>query len=552
MKTRTRFVRVAALVALGLTACSSGDNPHAEDAGAIEDSAVPLSERMQKLNSVLNEQSRGGAVRTLHEYLTIFGYFPNAELAALFPAWRPIVANAPQDVSTYDETTAEAVRGLQRSTGLVETGIVDAATLAVLKSPRCGVPAGLEAADPSEKYALGGSRWSKSSLTWKVLNTDDVTITQARAAASAAFASWAAQTSLTFTQITTSATADIQMTFAFIDGAGGRGAQAAYPQEGGDVTIDTSETWSVASTTPAGQIDLQTVLLHEIGHSLGLDHSSITGATLLPTYAGLDRALANDDKVAVSTLYDTWNLLPGCALDIGVNSSGSAAWTTGCNGNADGRLSKWDGSSWILDAADLFAARVDVTPGGVPWVVDSGGAIFRRSSSSVSSGSWTRLPGCARDIGIGGDGTVWIIGCNANGGDGNLFRWNGSSWSVDPTGALGWRVTVDDTGTPWITNQAGQIWRRSFRDVSSGSWTQLPGLGWDIGISIGNYAWLIGRSGAPGGFAIHTWNEQGPLGSAPQTTGWLTISGGAVQIDVGGQGLPWIVNNAGNIFKATR
>jgi peptidoglycan hydrolase-like protein with peptidoglycan-binding domain len=559
MKLGKRFVGMGALLALASGACSGVDGQTAETSAQAPETQVEGNEsinttaaRVAKIDATLQEGSRGEHVRALHDYLTEHGYFPNADLAELYPAWRPLVAEAPRDLDAFDAKTTEAVMQLQRHAGVLETGIVDAATLGVMKMHRCGVPDGIEATDEADKYALQGSKWASNSVTWKVTNNDDVTLTQARTAAAGAFASWAAQSGMTFTEVTGAGSADILITFGAIDGASNILAQAFYPQFGGDVTVDTAETWSVATPTPAGQFDLQTILLHELGHSLGLNHSSISGATLFPfaSSGSQDRTLATDDNVGISALYDTFELLPGCAKDLGVGANG-VVWAIGCAAGADGTLFKWNGSNWTVDAANGAAARVDVSPGGIPWAVVSDGSIWRRSSSDAASGSWEQLPGCAKDIGVGSDGSVWAIGC-ADGPDGTLFKWNGSNWTVDAASGAAARVTVGPAGEPWAVVSNNSIWRRSSGNPASGSWSQLPGAGNDIGLSDGNYAWLIGTDPQFGSFGIYTWDEQAALGSnAPARAEWVNKPGGASVVDVGPNGRPWVITSGGSIYRGS-
>lgn len=52
-----------------------------------------------------------------------------------------------------------------------------------------------------------------------------------------------------------------------------------------------------------GWYDLETVLLHELGHALGLDHSATTDAVMYAAYLGVRRALTLDDVFGVTTLY---------------------------------------------------------------------------------------------------------------------------------------------------------------------------------------------------------------------------------------------------------
>jgi hypothetical protein len=429
--------------------------------------------------------------------------------------------------------------------------VVDADTRAILQAPRCGVPDGMSALDPANKFALQGSKWGTSTVTWKVLNTNDVTLTQARAAAAAAFASWAAQTSLTFTEITGSGSADIQIQFKALDGAGNVLAQNFYPQFGGDMEIDTAETWSVASPTPSGQYDLQSIMLHELGHALGLFHSSISVATMEPFSSSgtQDRTLDVDDNVGVSAIYDTFEMLPGAAMDVG--AGGTSTWIIGTSPTAGGfTIFKWDGVAWTMSNGG--GVRIASTSSGVPWMVNSLGEIYQRTSSSATSGSWTLRPGCAKDVGVGSDGSVWVIGCSVVPGGFDIHKWNGSGWNVESGGGGAVRIAVGSTGIPWVVNDAGSIFRRTSSNPSTGSWQMLPGAAKDIGIGPDNYAWIIGTSPVVGGFNIWVWDEQVAFSTAPARAEWVSVPGGATQISVGANGRPWLVNNANSIFRATK
>lgn len=57
------------------------------------------------------------------------------------------------------------------------------------------------------------------------------------------------------------------------------------------------------SAPTGGWIDLETVLLHELGHALGLDHSATTDAVMYAAYLGVRRALRLDDVYGVTILY---------------------------------------------------------------------------------------------------------------------------------------------------------------------------------------------------------------------------------------------------------
>jgi hypothetical protein len=56
----------------------------------------------------------------------------------------------------------------------------------------------------------------------------------------------------------------------------GQLAHASYSSEDGDIHLDAAEDWSVDVGSAMGHlaVDLETVATHEIGHIVGLGHSS--------------------------------------------------------------------------------------------------------------------------------------------------------------------------------------------------------------------------------------------------------------------------------------
>jgi hypothetical protein len=89
-----------------------------------------------------------------------------------------------------------------------------------------------------------------------------------------------------------------------------------------DVFLNTAFPWSVAPQGQAGRVDLESVVLHELGHFVGLGHSAIgetertasggrrvlgSGAVMFPIAltpgATADRVLQDDDMAAVQDLY---------------------------------------------------------------------------------------------------------------------------------------------------------------------------------------------------------------------------------------------------------
>jgi hypothetical protein len=66
----------------------------------------------------------------------------------------------------------------------------------------------------------------------------------------------------------------------------------------GDIALNDTQAFNINTT-----YDLQTVVTHEIGHALGLDHSTTYSADMYPTYGGIKRALTADDIAGIQSIY---------------------------------------------------------------------------------------------------------------------------------------------------------------------------------------------------------------------------------------------------------
>lgn len=171
----------------------------------------------------------------------------------------------------------------------------------------------------SSEYTIHGNKWNKQFVTYFFDNiTNDITHSEsAKESIRTAFKTWQNITRLYFIEGCNINDADIVIRFASgnhgegesFDGVNGVLAHAFFPPPNagslaGDVHFDDSETWSLLSQNSSSQpIDLQTVALHEIGHSLGLAHSTVSGAVMYAYYGGTDRDLESDDINGIRTIY---------------------------------------------------------------------------------------------------------------------------------------------------------------------------------------------------------------------------------------------------------
>ncbi|MBC7876983.1 MAG: matrixin family metalloprotease [Anaerolineales bacterium] len=172
-----------------------------------------------------------------------------------------------------------------------------------------------DAGDESETAAKFSaiSKWGKTSITYYFINgTGKINGDTERELIRAAFGLWANETPLTFTEVSDPAQADILIGWAegehgdgdSFDGPGDVLAHASYPNPYQDRQVflhfDDAERWTNSETQ---NVDLLTVAAHEIGHNLGLDHSSDPNALMYPSYSEPHRFISDDDIAGVQSLY---------------------------------------------------------------------------------------------------------------------------------------------------------------------------------------------------------------------------------------------------------
>ncbi|NWT59731.1 MMP7 protein, partial [Erythrocercus mccallii] len=201
----------------------------------------------------------------------------------------------------------ERIKQMQKFFHLPITGKLDKETEEIMKRPRCGLP------DVAEYQTFSGSpKWKKTHLTYKILSrTSDLPRNKVDDAIKRALMVWSDVTPLSFRRVYLSQ-ADIEIMFARgehgdgypFDGKGGTLAHAFQPGDGrgGDAHFDDDEKWSEANQ----DVNLFLVAAHEFGHSLGLDHSNVSGALMYPIYSYKNPdnfKLPADDRRGIQKLY---------------------------------------------------------------------------------------------------------------------------------------------------------------------------------------------------------------------------------------------------------
>lgn len=523
-----------ALGALALPACGEG-----EDGPSVQDVHV---------DGALGLGASGPAVAAAQDYLRAHGYFPNDKLAAQYPSWRPVVSEEPSRRDLLDAKMQLALSKLQVNMGLPATGTLTAETLDIMKQPRCGVPDTDRAASARvDKFALypAGNRWTKTNITYRFASAGGLNTwnqAQARALISQGIHAWEPYINLTFTEVTSGG--DFAITFQNIDNAGNILAQGGPPPSPG-LWFDTSEPWSPTS--------IVAVATHEMGHLIGIDHSSFGSSTLgFPVMHPINHnvlTLTDDDIIGANAIYQNWTGVTGRAIDIGANSiagiNGEVVWILG----TDKVPYKWNGSGWTA-VTGVTGNRIDVDPQGHAVVIGTDGRIYRHQGF-VGGPVWVELPGGGRgkDVGVGQNGSIYIIG---NDNLAWVFNSGAGGWSFVGGPANQIAIDVSPNGQPFVVTSNNQLW------VLGNGWVQMStGIGPDVGIGgklngPGTRSWMfvLGTNNAP--FLYD--NQPGltvPGSGAPATNTWIGMNGIATRITAGARGKAWVVNSANQIYFRT-
>ncbi|KAF1946290.1 hypothetical protein EJ02DRAFT_394492 [Clathrospora elynae] len=396
--------------------------------------------------------------------------------------------------SVPDSDLPKAIRKIQRKLKGPVTGTFSDKMMTMMSGPRCGTeqPYNMtDADDASEmhrRYVLWGPKWVQTTLTWRFDSyTSDLPTSRQQSTISAAFAQWMNYVPLNIVPAASNARPDIYIRFASFGpddtryGYTTMVSNGVYMSSGNiNVTFNDDYQWT------DDRLFIYTAV-HEIGHVLGLSHSSVEAAVMFAYYDGNIRPVHPDDKMGIHSIYG-WKTPKWTRIDantttknlVQVTSSDTVAANNGLyQMRTTGQILRYNNGAWITVDANKDTAQI----------AGSAGNLYQRHYDG-STYRWTGSASNWLPLGAPDTNVIDIVAASdqiyTRRKDGWIACWSGPNWSSieQPSAQISRQIAVTDAKTLWNLLTNGYI-VRSLWPYNTGDWTIVDNNSGNIAIAVG-------------------------------------------------------------------
>lgn len=217
------------------------------------------------------------------------------------------------------------------------------------------------------------------------------------------------------------------------------------------------------------------------------------------------------------------------------------------------------GVAYHLANEGLGTPNIAVAPDGSIWIADDEHRVRVRSAG----GTWMTLEAKARQVAVGGEGRVWMIGTEVMAGGYRICEY--TDGKLVPTGdtASAVQIAAAPDGSLWAVATDGTIWR-----LADGDWAKVPGTARQVSVGPQGLVYAVGVDWQGDGYGLwkrvgDTWEGFGPplathkvvvaagtdlwllddRGNARwrQPNALLTVAGNVASMAVGADGVMWAI-----------
>ncbi|MBI2943431.1 MAG: matrixin family metalloprotease, partial [Candidatus Wallbacteria bacterium] len=197
----------------------------------------------------------------------------------------------------------------------------------------------------------------------------------------------------------------LAVTFSQFDSTSGQMSDA-------DIVFNTSFSFSTELPS-AAEVDLQSVLTHELGHAFGLDHSSVLAATMFPTATkGESRArtLSEDDRSGLLATYPasaTRSTLNGRVRKGGNGVLGAAVFAVdGAGSVVAATVTRGSDGTFSMDGLPAGTYALGVEPLDGPMTKDNLGGFWQTLLGGIDTAFKTLAAAGSFTVAAGGTASV--------------------------------------------------------------------------------------------------------------------------------------------------